>query len=117
MFLLVKETVCPILGMETSERENFPHLFEGLTCTKNYVYDIELVENPNFRKHPARVIPHTLRETVKKELDQMERVKVISKATEPTPAVSPMVIVKQKDKIRICLDTTDINKNINYLYQ
>lgn len=37
---------------------------------------------------------------------------VIREVTEATPAVSPMVIVKQHGKIRICIDPTDVNKNV-----
>lgn len=46
---------------------------------------------------------------VKKELDSMEG-GIIKKINEPTPFCSQMVIVKQKGKIRICLDPTDLNK-------
>lgn len=49
---------------------------------------------------------------VKEELDAMVKSKVIKSVTEATPAVSPMVVVKQKGKIRICIDPTDLNKNV-----
>ncbi|KAG5890987.1 hypothetical protein JTB14_017593 [Gonioctena quinquepunctata] len=31
---------------------------------------------------------------------------------EPTSVVSPMVVVSHKNKLRICMDPTDLNKNI-----
>ena len=36
----------------------------------------------------------------------------IKPETEPTPAVSPRVVVRQKGKIRKCIDPSDVNKNI-----
>lgn len=42
----------------------------------------------------------------------MVKQNVIREVTEATPAVSPMVIVKQNGKIRICIDPTDVNKNL-----
>lgn len=38
--------------------------------------------------------------------------KVIVQQRGATPVVSPMVIVKNKGNIRICIDPTDLNKNI-----
>lgn len=42
----------------------------------------------------------------------MVKLDVIKPETEPTPAVSPMVVVRQKGKLRICIDPSDVNKNI-----
>lgn len=79
---------------------------------ENYEYDIEFVGNPSFEIHAARRIPHAYRNMVKTELDSMVKHNVILQVTEATPAVSPMVVVKQKGKIRICIDPTDVNKNV-----
>ena len=81
-------------------------------CLKGFKYDIDLVENCSFPIHPPRRIPYTIREQVKQELDKMVKNKIIKPVQKPTPAVSPMVIVKQRGKIRICLDPSDINKKL-----
>lgn len=80
-----------------------PSVFEGLGCLKDFVYDIDFIDNPSFEIHAARKIPHAYRQQVKEELDSMEKQGVIRKITEATPAVSPMVVVKQRGRIRICM--------------
>lgn len=79
---------------------------------KNFEYDIDIIENPKFEIFAARRIPHTMRDAVKNRLDSMEKNNIIKRQTEATPVVSPMLAVKQKGDIRICLDPTELNKNI-----
>ncbi|CAG4931717.1 unnamed protein product [Colias eurytheme] len=125
IFKVVEEKVSPILGLETCEKlglvarvktlkvsQYTDNIFEGLGCYKDYVYDIDLIENPKLEIKPSRRVPHAIRAEVKQELDRMVKLDVIKPETEPTPAVSPMVVVRQKDKIRICIDPSDVNKNI-----
>lgn len=126
-FLIVKEKVQPIIGKKTCEEEKLlvrvqsvkinpkldeKQIFNGLGCFKGYEYDIDLVENPSFEICPARTIPLAIKETVKQELDKMVKMDVIKPVTKPTAAVSPLVIVKKGDKIRLCIDPTNVNKNI-----
>ncbi|GBP14486.1 Uncharacterized protein K02A2.6 [Eumeta japonica] len=122
-FKIVEERVMPILGLNTCEKlgliarvktlkEGTDDIFEGLGCYKDYEYDIDLIENPKLEIKASRKIPHAIRHEVKQELDRMVKLDVIKPETAPTPAVSPMVIVKQKGKIRICIDPSDVNKNI-----
>ncbi|CAH2097604.1 unnamed protein product [Euphydryas editha] len=125
VFKVVQENVTPILGLETCEKLHLiarvktlkethskEDIFEGLGCYKDYEYDIDLIENPKLEIKPSRRIPHAIRDEVKRELDRMVKLDVIKPETEPTPAVSPMVVVRQKGKIRICIDPSDVNKNI-----
>ena len=88
-------------------------MFDGLGCYKNFEHDMDFVENPKFRIIPPRRIPHATRNDVKSELDRMTDLGVMSPITEPTPAVSPLMIVKRNDKLRICMDPTELNKNIH----
>ncbi|XP_061722995.1 uncharacterized protein K02A2.6-like [Cydia pomonella] len=121
-YYVVDEKVSPILGRKTCEKLNLvkridaitinDDLFEGIGCLKQYKYDIDLVDNPKLPICPARKIPHTIRQKVKDELDSMVEQKIIKPVTKPTPAVSPMVVVKKNDKIRLCLDPSEINKNL-----
>lgn len=87
-------------------------IFEGLGCLKGYEYDIDLIENPTFVITPPRRIPHKIRDDVKQELDRMVKLDVIEPMKEATPSVSPMVVVRKNNKIRICIDPTNVNKNI-----
>lgn len=71
---------------------------------------IKVDENiqPVIHVHPARKIPIALRDTVKDELDRMEREGVIVKQREPTRLVNAMVTVtKPNGKIRVCIDPRD----------
>ncbi|XP_049885516.1 uncharacterized protein K02A2.6-like [Pectinophora gossypiella] len=52
-------------------------LFEGIGCLKKYKYDIDLVDDPKLPICPARKIPHTIRQQVKEELDNMVQQKII----------------------------------------
>lgn len=119
-YIVVDKEVSPVLGKNSCEKTGLilrvkevnRQVFDGLGCLKDFVYDIDFIDNPKFEIHAARRIPHAYRQLVKDELDQMVKQKVIREVTEATPAVSPMVVVKQKGKIRICIDPTDVNKNV-----
>lgn len=121
-FLVVDGHVSPILGRDDCEKTKLilrvkevctgDEIFTGVGRFKNFEYDIDLIENAEFKVHAARKIPHTIRGEVKRQLDEMVKAGIIKKQIEPTDAVSPMVVVKKKGKIRICLDPTDINKNV-----
>lgn len=119
-YIVVDKEVSPVLGKTSCEKTGLimrvkeinQQVFDGLGCLKDYEYDIDFIDNPKFEIHAARKIPQAYKNMVKEELDQMIKQKVIRVTTEATPAVSPMVIVKQHGKIRICIDPTDVNKNV-----
>lgn len=121
-FMVVDQEVSPVLGKTSCEQTSLimrvkqittnQHVFSGLGCLKDYEYDIDFIDDPKFELHAARRIPHAYKQTIKDELDSMVRQNVIREMSEATPAVSPMVVVKQKGKIRICIDPTDVNKNV-----
>lgn len=123
VFKVVEEKVIPVLGKETCIKQQLiarvhtieitdEALYEGLGCLKNYVYDIDLVAEPQWDFRPARHVPHSLREGVKRELDAMERMGVIAKIHEPTPVVNAMVLVRRNQKLRICIDPSQVNQNL-----
>lgn len=86
-FKIIDGDMTPILGRKKSVRFKLitridevimdKSLFNGLGCIKGIVYDIDLVENPNFRNEPPRRIPHALRAAVKEEIDHMLKMGVI----------------------------------------
>lgn len=87
-------------------------VFQGLGCLSDYVYDVDIVENPEYVIHPARIVPYKIAKEVKAELQEMVKMGVIKPCREATDAVSPIVVVKRKGKLRICPDYTDVNKNV-----
>lgn len=87
-------------------------IFSGLGRLNVFVYDIDLIVNPVFENKPVRHVPYQIREEVRQELRKMEQLGVIEQVQEPTPVVSSMVVVKQNGKLRICLDPSEVNKNL-----
>jgi hypothetical protein len=59
--------------------------------------------------HAARKTPVSLRDKVKRELERMEKLKIIRRVDEPTEWVNSMVVVpKPNGEARICLDPRDL---------
>lgn len=121
-YKVVDLDVTPVLGeascvqmnlikrVETVGIEN--DIFKGLGCFKDFEYELDFKPDAKFDIRPARMIPHKLRDEVKMELDNMVKMGVIVKQEEPTPVVSNLVVVRKNKKIRLCLDPTDVNRNI-----
>lgn len=59
---------------------------------------------------PARRVPVALQDKVKEELQRIKDQGVVQQVTEPTEWSSYMVTVVKKDKVRICLNPTALNK-------
>nr|XP_029724122.1 uncharacterized protein K02A2.6-like [Aedes albopictus] len=121
-FKVVALDVIPILGKKTcvdlqmiqrvnsiSSRDD---IFQGLGCFKNFEYELDLKPDAAFEIRPTRAIPHKIRDEVKAELDRMVEMGVIIKQENPTPVVSNLIVVRKNNKIRLCIDPTDVNKNI-----
>lgn len=109
---ILGRTMCEKLGLNVRINEIGAKDSGELGCCKNFEYEIDFIDNPKFRIIPPRRNAHALRDKVKAELDKMVQMKVIRPVTHPTPAVSPIVVVNKGEKIRICMDPADLNKNI-----
>eukprot|EP00795_Rhopilema_esculentum_P009803 gene9803-18365_t len=63
--------------------------------------------------HPPRKLPIALKEKLHTELKRMVKMGIIKPVHEPTDWVNSLVVVeKLNEKLRICLDTKDLNKAI-----
>ena len=101
------------MGMTTEEiHEKYADCFEGLgRISKPYHIKIDKDAEPVI--HPPRKIPTALIDRVKDELDDMESKRVIKKVKETTAWVNSMVInEKRSGKLRICIDSRDLNKAV-----
>lgn len=86
-------------GTQTVENivEQYQDVFKGLGCLP-YTYKIQLKEDATPVIHAPRRVPAPLRERLKKELDKMCQLEVITKVEEPTEWVNSMVCVDKGNK-------------------
>ena len=128
-FVAVKEIAPALLGLETcielglvkrvnqvekeeSVLDEFKDVFQGLGRLKQK-HSIRLKPECEPVIHPARRVPYRLQEQFDKTLSDMESNKIITKVTEPTEWVNPIVTVrKPSGALRICLDPLELNKAI-----
>ena len=89
----------------------YKDVFEGLSDLPGE-YHIVTDEAVKPVIHPPRRVPVSLREQIKAKLDEMVQRDIITSVTEPTPWVSTMLVVVKPDKLRICIDPSDLNRAI-----
>ncbi|PIK56894.1 hypothetical protein BSL78_06220 [Apostichopus japonicus] len=85
-------------------------VFEGLGCLPG---EHKIVIDPQASPvaHPCRKVPFALQDDLKRELQRMVELGVITKVEEPTEWVHPLVIVRKKNgDLRVCLDPRSLNK-------
>jgi len=127
-FYIVDTSQTPILSCKTSQvlelikvlnvnisdiETEFPKLFQGLGCLDT-PYHIEIDPSASPVIDAPRKVPVALRDRLKSALDNMCDQEVIRKVDEPTEWVNSIVIVEKtnSNKLRICLDPTNLNKAI-----
>ena len=127
--IIVEQDLPPILGLksclelglvqrisslkEESLESEYADDFEGLEEIRGAQRKIKIDPNATPVIHPPRRVPVALREPLKEELQRMETLGVIMKATEPIAWVHSLVIAKKKNnKTRVCLDPSDLNRAV-----
>ena len=88
-------------------------LFDGLGKVKGR--QIQLKVNPDIKPvaQPVRRIPFGIRKKVEEKIQEMIDMDVIEPVEEPTPWVSPIVVVPKKSgDIRLCVDMRRVNEAI-----
>lgn len=128
-FVVVDDDREPILGREScvelgfitrvdtlesgkSIFENFKCVFEGSGCFRTD-FQIDLKDNSQPVVKSARRIPNKLMDSLKIELDEMCRQKIIEPVHKAVDWVSNVVIVEKANKqLRICLDPKELNLSL-----
>ncbi|XP_059049470.1 uncharacterized protein K02A2.6-like [Achroia grisella] len=131
-FIVDCERACNIIGLQSSAQlkiinpeysmgqvsceqvvmTDYKELFVGLGCMKEE-YDIKLKENVSPVVHASRRVPLAIQPRLKKKLEELERIGVISKVQNPTEWVNSLVIVyKPNGDLRLCIDPKDLNEAI-----
>ena len=92
---------------------DYKEIFEGVGKLKDY--QVKLYVDPNIPPvaQPVRRTPFSLRDKVKEKVKELVAMDIIEPVEGPTPWVSPVVVVpKQNDEIRLCVDMRRANKAI-----
>ena len=128
-FVIVNERAPALLGLETSIKlglvkrvnqvdkeesvlDEFKYVFQGLGRLKQK-HSIRLKPECEPVIHPARRVSYRLQEQFDETLSDMASSEIITKVTEPTEWVNPIVTVrKPSGALRICLDPLELNKAI-----
>ena len=93
--------------------KQFPLLFKGLgKLGEEYHIQFKPEAKP-FAIYTPRHVPLPLRDEVRKELDRMESLGVISRVDQPTPWCAGMVIGPKKNgAVRLCVDLKSLNTSV-----
>ena len=75
-------------------------------------YHIEMEPNTAPVQSTRRRVPIPLRSELKAKLTELESQGIIARVTSPTPWISNLVAVKRPEKLRLCLDPSELNKCI-----
>ena len=90
----------------------FGHCFGEIGCLSK-PYHITLKPDVTPVVRPPRKVPISMRGKLKKELEHMVDLNIITPVTEPTDWVNSLVVVeKPNGSLRICLDPRDLNQAI-----
>lgn len=90
----------------------YSDLFEGVGCFKGEC-SIKLKSDCNPVVHAPRKVPLALKSRLKSKLDELVRLKIVDKVSEPTEWVNSLVIVvKPNGELRLCIDPKDLNNVI-----
>ena len=102
----------PIVRCKEDIRKHFSDCLDGLGKFPGQPYHINVDPNVVPVRVPCRKVDIHFEAEFKKQLNQMLQAGVIVPQNEPTPWINSFVIVHAKDKIRICLDPTNLNKAV-----
>lgn len=90
--------------------KQYEDVFHGLRRVKDIIYSmkLELVSRGVVRL--ARKVSVVLRQRVQEELEKMEGDDIITKVEGSMEWSSSVVVVVKQNKVRICIDTVDLDK-------
>lgn len=108
----VKESPEETIVDKQQLKEIYPDRFQGIGQFSGE-YHIVIDKDVPPVIHPARRCPINIKDEIKHELDEMEKLNVIEPVLEPTDWVSSLVYAqKPNGRWRVCLDPKDLNKAI-----
>ena len=105
----------PVYTVQSKEviMSDYKGVFDGVGKLKDY--QVKLHVNPDVPPvaQPVRRTPFSLRDKVKKKVEELVNMDIIEPVEGPTPWVSPVeVVLKQNDEIRLWVDMRRANEAI-----
>ena len=92
---------------------DYKEIFEGAGKFRDYQVKLHVDPEVTALAQPVRRTPFSLRENVKKKIEELIAMDIIEPLEGPTPWVSPVVVVpKHNDEIRLCVDMRRTNEAI-----
>ena len=90
----------------------YSDVFEGVGCLPG-MHTITIDKKAMPVVHACRKVPFALHNGLKKELERMQSLGVMTRVEEPTDWLNSLVVVKKKNgDIRVCMDPRDLNRAI-----
>ena len=93
-------------------KSKFPDCFSGFGKLKDYQLKVPIDTDVTPVIHPLRRIPYHLRDKLERKLDELVAQDIIEKVNEPSPWISPVVVVPKKNDIRLCVDMRQANQAV-----
>ena len=94
----------------------YSHLFSGIGCFRCNPVHITMKQNATPVQKPPRRVPIAMKGKFKQELNSMEAQDIISKYdgcdVSPKWLNSFVIVEKPNGSLRVCLDLTDLNKDM-----
>ena len=103
--------VLPVLPSREEYIERYPAVFQASLGRLEGAVSFQVDPDVTPSALPARQVPIALRELMKKELERLQKLDVITPVTKPTDWVSQAVILQKADKsVRLCIDPRPLNQ-------
>lgn len=91
--------------------DDYADVFDGLGCLPGEFH----MKVHLFSQDLARKMAVPLKGELKLKLDELEPRGILKKVSVPTDLVSNTILVRKPDKLRICLDPGDLNRDLNLI--
>ena len=113
--LAVLQFGVPVYSVKSKEEilHDYKGIFEGVGKLTGYQVKLHVDSEVPAVAQPVRCTPFSLREKAKEKIEELVGMDITEPVEGPTPWVSLVVVVpKQKDEIRLCVDMKRANEAI-----
>jgi len=109
--LITVHAMCNVTDKSTKLIEQYHDVFKGLGCLEEE-YHIDVDNTIITVQHVPRRVPVAMKEPLKHKLTELTKQYILAKVEEPTPWISNTVVIVKPNKLRLCIDPRDLNREI-----